>query len=118
MDVSFLPEPQESQDRGPVSDCDRYHEVGYAELEPLFPHAEPEGEEEERGGKQPGPESLEDGGEERPPERLVSFVGKVFERVQEFQEVHGRASPFHIVILIYNVFDAGIFGWNLRKEGY
>jgi hypothetical protein len=45
-------------------------------------------------------------------------VGKVFERVQKFQEVHGRASPFYIVLLIYNVFDAGIFGWILRKDGY
>jgi len=25
--------------------------------------------------------------------------------------------PFYIVLLIYNVSDAGIFGWNLRKEG-
>jgi hypothetical protein len=37
-------------------------------------------------------------------------VGKVPERVQEFQKVHDRASLFYIVLLIYNVFDAGILG--------
>lgn len=63
-------------------------------MEPLLPHAEPEGEKEERGRKQPRPEPLEDGGKEHPPEGLVSLVGKVFERVQKFQEVHGRAFLF------------------------
>ncbi|MDD3983832.1 MAG: hypothetical protein PHU54_07820, partial [Candidatus Omnitrophica bacterium] len=51
-------------------------------------------------------------------EGLVSLVGKVFERVQKFQEVHGRASPFYIVLLIYNVFDAGIFGGKLHARRY
>ena len=113
MTASFLPEPQESHDCGPVSDYDRYHEVGNAELEPLLPHTKPESKEEERGSEEPRPESLEDSGEERPPEGLVSLVGKVPERVQEFQKVHDRASLFYIVLLIYNVFDAGIFGGEL-----
>jgi len=109
MTASFLPEPKESHDCGPVSDYDRYHELGNAELEPLFPHTKPKGKEEERGSEEPRPESLEDSGEERPPEELVSLVGKVPKRVHEFHKIHDRASLFYIVLLIYNVFNAGIF---------
>jgi hypothetical protein len=79
-------------------------------LEPLPAHAKPEGEEEEEAAKSLAQNPWRTVAKSVRQKDWYPSGEKYSERVQEFQKVHDRASLFYIVLLIYNVFDAGILG--------